>query len=195
MNKRLIANFLFLLPWLGVVTGLVLSFDLMTTTLSRFALLFVTIYAVGGLWRRQYFPALMLGLFSLILIISYWVSVGAVGIFAAVTLVFAATLLTGLAAYGFVYRFRLTDALSWEDWILLGFITAQLCALIIYLPVSFFEKTLYASLAFYGFWLWLDRVADGSVKEKWAHFVYLGGLAILISGEVIWANLPQLRIF
>jgi len=195
VNKRQVANIIFLLLWMGEVVGLILSFDLITNTYNRLLLLLIAVFAAIGLWCRRFFPALFLGFFCWLLIVSYWASIGAIGVFVAVILAFSVTLLVGLASYGFVCRFHLTDSLSWEDWVLLAFITAQATALIFYLPILFFEKTLLASLIFYGFWYWLEEAADDSRAKKWAHFVYLGGLAILILGEVIWANLPQLRIF
>lgn len=81
------------------------------------------------------------------------------------------------------------------NWLILGFLTAQINSLLLFWPFSFFENTLLSFIVFYALWQLIGLFENPKRKSLIAHFVFTVVAVIVVLGVLLWANFPQLRTF
>ncbi len=81
------------------------------------------------------------------------------------------------------------------NWLILGFLTAQVNSLLLFWPFSFLENTLVSFIVFYALFQLIGLFSNPVRRSIIAHFVFTLLAVILVIGVLLWANFPQLRTF
>lgn len=81
------------------------------------------------------------------------------------------------------------------EFVVVGFLTAQVNSFLLFWPFSFFENALVSFVAYYTLWQLIHILNHAGTKSLIAHFVFTCLAVILVLGVLTWANFPQFRTF
>lgn len=182
--------------WLICLSAIIIVWGLMPTFLSQVALivLFILIF-ISTLLRQSELPVLST-IFLCFLVISYWQAKNPnLQIYATIAIA-AIVPIIGLIGEKVNRSFKLiSENQLFSHWLLLGLISAEMSTVFNNWPVSFFNRSLMASIVFYAFWQLFRIQHNNERRSLAAHFIFVGITVILVVGIIIWANFPHLTNF
>ncbi|MEX2012298.1 MAG: hypothetical protein WD970_00880 [Patescibacteria group bacterium] len=175
--------------WAVMFAGLFVMWRLLPTGLSQISVLILVIVATVVGYRGNVLPTVYTtALIGLALINYVQASFALAPIVGSVAVFLLIVLITWIKN-----QFHSTSVGRLEA-VLLAFFVSQANSIASLWPVSFYNRALIVGLVFYLFWHIFEQRDDGQVKLA-GHFVFVGIIAILILGSIIWANFPQLLSF
>ncbi len=185
-----------LVLWLICLGAIIVVWGLMPTLLSQIALIILFIFVmISTLLRQSELPVLS-AVFLCFLVVSYWQAGHPdMQIYASIA-VAALVPIIGLIGEKVNRGFKLiSENQLFSHWLLLGLISAEVSTIFNNWPVSFFNRSLMASVVFYAFWQLFHIQHNNERRSLVAHFIFVGITVILVIGIIIWANFPHLTNF
>lgn len=177
--------------WAILLLGTVLTWRFLPTTTSQIAYIGLFVFSTIMILLRQGRIAGLSAMFLVLVSVNYWLLDESInGIIGSATLILAATLIGRT-----IEETEQNSPAPIIYWILLGFGIAQINAVFIQWPISFFNRALLSGICFYLFWQLLEYRDDSSPYRLVGHFLFVAVAVIVVIGSIIWANFPQLTPF
>lgn len=189
-----------ILLWLVQITIIAVLWDFLPSTLTGDLLL--ALAALNGvlLSTRQLELPIFSNVALLLVLIHYWLGNGYASPLVGSLAVFAGTALFGLISSGVSEPIGLDEILVWS---LVGLFTAQIASLIQFWPISYFQKSMLGTIAFYLVWqswqvidpLLMERVEGSGRRSVLWHFIFVSLAVMVVVVNIIWTTWPGLKTF